>query len=182
MKQIVEFKRLSKVTIGFAAYIVVSAAFMLQVRNWLMSAFADPLVMASFKVFFALIFVLMLVFVSRKRLSLIRVCVVCIVFILGYLFAMWQPYFAEKTHVLTYGLLGYLAAKDLVDPQRILEYKNIALAVCFVALISALDEIFQGFLPYRVCDTRDFITNIISAALGISLLLGLHWENRETSL
>jgi VanZ family protein len=173
MNQTSQSQKLSKSTIGFGAYVVVSAAFMLQLRNWLIRAFGDPAVMACFRLFFILIFILVVLFVSRRYLSLFKTCVVSVVFILGYLLAMWQPYFSEKTHVLTYGLLGCLAAKDLIDPKRIFKYKNIMITVCFVALISALDEIFQGFLPYRFCDTRDFITNIISGALGISLLLGL---------
>jgi len=84
---------------------------------------------------------------------------------------MWQQFFSEKTHVLTYGLLGYLATNDLVDTRRKPQFKYIAETVIFVSLVSALDEIFQGILPYRFAELKDFITNIISGVFGIGLFL-----------
>ena len=166
-------KRLSKITIGLGAYIVISAAFMLQVNNWLFKVFGDLVVVTSFRLCFILIFLLTLIYAFRIRLGLFKIRAIVSIFVLGYLFSMWQPYFSEKTHVLTYGLLGYLAANDLIDTKRNLQFKYIAGAIIFVSFISASDEIFQGFLPYRVCEMRDFITNIISGTLGTALLFAL---------
>lgn len=101
------------------------------------------------------------------RLSIRGICAIACIFILGYLFSMWQEYFSEKTHVLTYGLLGYLAMRDLSGEGE--ELKRIAAAVIFVSFISAMDETFQRILPYRYGELKDFITNIISGALGITL-------------
>lgn len=162
-------KKLSKITIGFGAYIVISAAFMLQVRNWLFKVFGDFAVVTCFKSLFILLTTLTIVYAFKIRLSIFRLCATASIFVLGYLFSMWQPYFSEKTHVLTYGLLGYLAANDLIDAKRSLQFKYIAGAIIFVSFISASDEIFQRFLPYRFGEIRDFITNIISGALGITL-------------
>ena len=165
--------RLSKITIGLGAYIVVSAAFMLQVRNFLFKAFGGFIVVTAFKLIFVSIFILTIAYVFRKGLNLQKICAISAVFSLGYLFAMWQPFFSEKTHVLTYGLLGYLTANDLLDGGRSRRLKNLVSALLFVSLISALDEIFQGILPYRFCEVRDFLTNIISGILGISLFFVL---------
>ncbi len=173
-----EFKRLSKITIGFGAYIVVSAAFMLQVRDWLFKVFGDFAVVTCFKSLFILLAILTIVYAFKIRLSIFRLCATASIFVMGYLFSMWQPYFSEKTHVLTYGLLGYLAANDLIDTKRNLQFKYIAGAIIFVSFISASDEIFQGFLPYRVCEMRDFITNIISGVMGITLLFALRNKRR----
>lgn len=164
-----EFKRLSKITVGWGAYIVVSAAFMLQVRSWLFRVLGDFVVINCFRLCFVLIFIFTVIYAFRMRLSLFRVWAILFIFILGYLLVLWQPYFSEKAHVLTYGLLGYLTSKDLLDTKRKLQFKNIALALCFVSLVSALDEIFQGILPYRVGEIRDFTTNIMSSTLGIGL-------------
>jgi VanZ family protein len=168
-----EFKGLSKITIGLGAYIVVSAAFMLQVRNWLFKVFGDLVVVTSFRFCFILIFIFTFRYAFRIRLGLFKICATASIFILGYFFAMWQPFFSEKTHVLTYGLLGYLATNDLVDARSNPQFKYIAQALIFVSLVSALDEIFQGILPYRYAELRDFITNIISGFLGIALLFTL---------
>ncbi|MDI6605762.1 MAG: VanZ family protein [Candidatus Omnitrophota bacterium] len=166
-------KRLSKVTVALGVYIVISAAFMLQVRNFLFKALGDSVVVTGFKIFFILISILIIASALRRRLNLFKICVISAVFILGYLFALWQPFFSEKTHVLTYGLLGYLAAGDLAGSKRSWQFKNLILALLFVSLISALDEIFQGILSYRFCEARDFLTNIISGALGMNLFFSL---------
>jgi hypothetical protein len=165
-----EFKRLSRITVAVAIYIVISAAFMLQVRNWLFKFFGDFIMVNSFRLFFILIGLLAIRYAVRVRLSLFKIYTTAILFILAYLFALQQPYFSERTHVLTYGLLGYLTANDLIGKIRNWRFKNVILSLSFVSLISGLDEIFQGILPYRVCELRDFITNIISATLGIVLL------------
>jgi len=157
-----EFKRLSKITIGLGAYIVVSAAFMLQVRNWLFKVFGDFVVVTSFRLCFILIFLLILKHAFRIRLGLFKILTIASIFVLGYLFSMWQQFFSEKTHILTYGLLGYLATNDLIDTRNNRQFKYIAETVIFVSLVSALDEIFQGILPYRFAELKDFITNIIS--------------------
>lgn len=162
-------KKLSKTTLILGAYIVVSASFMLQVRNWLFRVLGDFVMLNCLRASFTLIFILTIIYAAKIHLSLFRFCLISFIFILGYLFSRWQPYFSEKTHVLTYGLLGYLAVRDLTDTKTKLRFENIALAVLFVSLISALDETFQCILPYRVAEARDFITNIISAILGISL-------------
>ena len=166
-------KRLSKITIGLGAYIVISSAFMLQVRNWLFKVFGDLVVATSFRLCFILIFLFTLIYAFRIRLGLFNICATASIFILGYFFAMWQPFFSEKTHVLTYGLLGYLATNDLVDARSNPQFKYIAETVIFVSLVSALDEIFQGILPYRFAELKDFITNIMSGVLGIALLFTL---------
>lgn len=164
-----KFKGLSKITVAWGAYIVVCAAFMLQVRSWLIGTFGDRVVFAAFKLCFILIFVLTLIYAFRKHPGLFRVCAVFCIFVLGYLLVLWQPYFSEKTHVLTYGLLGYLAAKDLIGKRGKLELKTVLLAISFVSLVSALDETFQAILPYRVGEIRDFLTNLMSGTLGIGL-------------
>jgi len=171
-------KKLSKITIGLGAYIVISAAFMLQVRNWLFKVFGDFVVVTSFRLGFISIFILTLIYAFRIRINLFKICAIVSIFVLGYLFSMWQQYFSEKTHVLTYGLLGYLATNDLVDTKSRLRFKYIALSIIFVSFISAADEIFQAFLPYRFCELKDFITNIISGALGTALFFALKIKSR----
>lgn len=146
---------------------------MLQVRNWLFSVLGSSVVVNCFRLSFVLIFVSTIIYALKVHLGIFKVLITFFIFVLGCLLAMWQPYFAEKTHVLTYGLLGYLSAKDLTQSKRTPALKSIILALSFVSLISASDEIFQRFLPYRVGEIRDFMTNVISGSLGIALLFTL---------
>lgn len=165
--------RLSKITLGLGIYIVISASFMLQVNNWLSSLLGKPFMKNSLNLSFLVLFVLSLAYTLRKKAGLLNICLVSFLFILAYLFSAWQPYFSEKTHVLTYGLLGYLAAKDLFGTNKKFLLKSMALALFFVSIISAIDELFQGILPYRVRDIRDFVTNTVGGMFGISLWLTL---------
>ncbi len=49
--------------------------------------------------------------------------------------------------------------------------KNACLALIFIALIGSLEEGFQKFLPWRVCDIRDIITDALSGGLGVILYI-----------
>ena len=72
----------------------------------------------------------------------------------------------KKVHVLEYGILGYLAFRDLSKRNKKI-FKDILLAFSFISLIGIMDETFQGFLPYRVREIRDVATNVVSGLLGI---------------
>lgn len=76
----------------------------------------------------------------------------------------------EKMHVLEYGILAWLAMRDLTEGKRNLT-KSGFLAFVFIFIVACLDEGFQKLLPWRVCDIRDVLTNAISGMLGISLFL-----------
>ena len=165
--------RLSRLTVGFGVYIVVSAAFMLQVNLWLTGMVGNPFLFRSFWAasLIALIAAVMRAF--RARLGAPRILAVVLVFALAYLLGTKQAYFEEKTHILMYGLLGFLAARDLIGAGIGAAVKALAAAAAFVILISTLDEGFQLILPYRFGEWNDFITNILGGLLGISLFLAL---------
>lgn len=163
--------KLSSAALFYALYIVISAAFLLQIRNWLFRIFGAAVVTNTFRGFFFLVAFLALFFAKRRGLALFKQGLILSLFILAYIFSQWQPYFSEKTHVLTYGLLGYLALRDLGGNCKKWHFKGILFAIAFVALVSAADELFQGILPYRYCEFRDFISNIISGSFGMALLL-----------
>lgn len=144
---------------------------MLQVRNLLFRILGDTIMKGSFKLIFVLLALFSTGYAVRKGLETARVLLIPVLFILAYMFSADQPYFSERTHVLTYGLLGLLAIKDLFILKKQILIKNLILAIGFTALISAMDELFQSFLPYRVGDFRDVITNIISSLFGLTLFL-----------
>jgi glycopeptide antibiotics resistance protein len=98
-----------------------------------------------------------------KRLVLI--CAICIG---GFIFALRQPYLSEKAHVLEFGLLGWLAMRDLTKQDKYL-LKDVLFAFIFAAIIGYLGEGIQKFLPWRVFEVRDIITNVLSGLLGVIL-------------
>ena len=153
---------------GLAAYIIISASFMLQVRLFLIETFGEQAVQIAFLCLFFLIFALYLVYIIYKRIPLYRAAAGIIIFGLAYLLISKQPFFAEKLHIPEYGLLGYLALRDLSRAGKQNGFIADALCVfCFVALVGSLDEVFQLLLPYRVFELRDILTNVLSGSLGI---------------
>lgn len=161
--------RLSGLTIVFGAYIVVSAAFMLQVNLWLTSKVGNPFLFRSFWVAALIALAAALVHGFRSRPGIKGIFAVLVIFALAYFLGTRQRYFEEKTHILMYGLLGYLAARDLISAGVIARLRGATAAGGFVILVSACDEVFQGILPYRFGEWGDFITNILGGFLGICL-------------
>jgi VanZ family protein len=158
-------KRLSNFTLAWGVYLVVSAAFMLQLRCWLFKIFGDFFIVNFLRLIFLLLSFFVLLYAWKREFGFLRLAGIFFLFGLAYFLSSVQPYFAEKTHLVSYGLLGYLAARDLLTIGK----KGIFFALIFLVLISGLDEIFQFFLPYRVAEVRDFLTNISSGSLGMGL-------------
>lgn len=165
---IIKIMKISKLTILVGVYIVASASFAQQ----LFTA-ADELFGRA-----ALINILGIVFLAtagsliykgaRSKIGPIRTTLLTATCIAAFSFAWKQPYMAEKTHILEYGLLAWLAMRDLVKIKTPI-IKNVLIAFVFTALVGVLDEGFQKLLPWRVCEIRDMITNAISGALGIAV-------------
>ena len=91
---------------------------------------------------------------------------------LGAILITFQKIFAEKTHFIMYGILGYLAMKDSYNYFSNIT-KSILLSILFTLAISTGDEIFQGILPYRVGSISDICINFIGGSLGISTFINL---------
>lgn len=161
--------KLSIVTVGFGSFIIISASFMNQAWRYLEEvAGRDNLVISCAALFLAFaIFVLADTIKSRR--GFLRYFALSVILSLVFLFAWQQPLFDERMHVLEYGLLGWLASRDL-GKYRV-SFPHIFFALLFLLFISVLDEAFQWFLPYRVCDIKDVAVNLVSGTFGIILFL-----------
>ena len=159
--------------VGWAAYIVVSASFILQVNLWLSAKLGSQFLAGVFWVFSLLVTLAAVAFAVMFRLGIVRVSAVIGVFALAYLLTTVQAHFAEKTHVISYGLLGLLAARDLTGASGAARLKGAAPVMAFVVFVSLADEIFQWALPYRYFEINDIMTNVVSGALGMGLFLAL---------
>lgn len=149
---------------------------MLQVNLWLTEKFGNPLLYRCFWIAAAVALTVSVVYAFAVRPGILKVFLVIVIFALAYLMGSRQEYFEEKTHILMYGILGYLTARDLTGYGRRINIVDIAISVGFVALISACDEIFQLVLPYRFGEIGDFATNLLSGMLGTALYLALNFR------
>lgn len=140
---------------------------MLQVRTALSRAIGDAALFRCFQLSFLALVVFTLYYAYQKSLTHSHILGVVLIFFAAWALAMNLPFFTEQTHVFTYGLLGYLAVRDLAKANAPLARRAWG-SVCLVALVSSADELLQGLLPYRFGDMRDFLTNILSGALGVA--------------
>lgn len=106
----------------------------------------------------------------KSGLSIKRLILIGALYAWGFIFAWRQPYLSEKAHVLEFGLVGWLAMRDLAGGSKHL-LKDILYALIFVAIIGYLGEGIQKFLPWRVFEVRDIITNVLSGILGVILFI-----------
>jgi len=165
---IIEIMKLSKLTILVGTYIVVSASFAQQLFTAADKLFNRPVLTNLLGVVFLVLASALIYKGVHLRIGVLRCLLLIAACIAAFSFAWKQPYMAEKTHILEYGLLAWLVMRDLVKIKTPI-IKSVLIAFVFTALVGVLDEGFQKLLPWRVCEIRDMITNAISGALGIAV-------------
>lgn len=106
----------------------------------------------------------------KSGFNLKKISFIGVICISGFIFAWRQPYLPEKAHVLEFGLLGWLAMRDLAKEGNY-ALKNILKAIVFISIMGYLEEGFQKLLPWRVFEIRDIATDVLSGMLGIILNL-----------
>ncbi|MCK9603041.1 MAG: VanZ family protein [Candidatus Omnitrophica bacterium] len=162
--------KLSKFSLFLGAYIIISAYFMNQVLNTWRITFGKNSIILSFILLSAWAMIATLYRSIKIKFNLIKIALICGICAAGFIFAWKQPYLSEKAHVLEYGLLGWLAMRDLAAHKTAIS-KSVLYTLIFVAIIALLDEGFQGLLPWRVYEARDIITNVLSGLLGTLLFI-----------
>lgn len=160
----------SKLIMAFGLGIVISASFMLQLRSLVVRTFGDETLVILYVLLCLLTITMYVLRLTRKKMRLSGIVLSVLIFWLAFLLMACQLYFAEKLHVLEFGLLGYLTLRDMFKATSQVS-KNIVVAGLFVIAIGLSDEGFQRILPYRVFEFRDIATNIVSGFLGLILYM-----------
>ena len=165
----------SPLTAGFCLFIIASATWMRQltdvIRVLLGSKTVDILIQFSV---FSMVISYML-FMLRVRRSTIKVFM-CIVLLGSMLWGMrYIKIPIEKIHLIEYGVLGWLSARDIRRFRK--RWWTVAFAYGFCLMVAIIDELFQKILPYRFFDFRDIVLNGIGAFSGICAW----WLNKKDS-
>jgi len=116
----------------------------------------------------AIAFVAALVYILNGRYSHRLLRISCMV-IAAFLYALFLKNLGkipiERIHLMEYGILAILAKK--ASENRLGNLGSYLFSAVLTAMIGVGDELIQKFLPDRVCDIRDMMTNAISGALGL---------------
>jgi len=160
---------LSKATIIFGLFIVISASFMKQVLDFFYASIGKQATVLALGVSFVVIFAVLFWRIMGLKTANYRKLLFLIVLALGLYFSWSLKIVAERIHILEYGLLGYLASQDLFKNK--FNFKSVLFIFITLAIFAFLDEGFQYFLPYRVYDLRDIVFNLAGGSWGIGLFL-----------
>ena len=124
---------------------------------------------------FVILFIIFLVvfyylfFINRKK-NFVSFVIIIISFLIAYLLIKKINISAERIHIVEYGVLPFL----IYTPLR---QKNWLLVYFWVFIIGfsvgAFDEIIQYFIPNRVFDVKDILTNTAGVFLGEIVLYNL---------
>jgi VanZ family protein len=86
---------------------------------------------------------------------------------------------ADKVaHVIMYGVLGWLAAVALQGARRV--FLAHAAALAGIAVLAALDELHQLFIPGRSADLADWLADMTGAVL-VLLISAMALRRRESA-
>lgn len=114
--------------------------------------------------------ILLIVYALRARPEM-RLLRTTLLLLIGAIYAVTLKFVVlfpvERLHLVIYGGLGVLAWRATSEKVRTLlrGWRMVA----FVAVVSYLDEAFQGIMAARYYDLRDFFMNILAGVLGAAV-------------
>lgn len=156
-------------TLAWAGYIIVSAAFMRQVFNWLESWARLDGVATLLWCVFTILGGAFFIFLSRSRTSPFKILLI-IAILGGGLYAVSRmELIVERWHIVQFSILGWLITRDNRRTES--PWERLLVAAIFGLLVASLEEIFQLYLPNRVADVRDIITGTAGTIGGSALAL-----------
>ena len=88
----------------------------------------------------------------------------------------------ERSHLIEYGVIAafiHEALEERASRGRFVPFRPV-LAVAVTALIGAVDEFIQHFIPNRVFDPVDIIFNTMAAVLAVATIAALGWAQKRT--
>jgi len=160
---------ISKNTIIWALFIIISASFMRQALNFLVKNLGWSGIKMMLGCLFLVGGVAAFFYLYKSRPSVMRIFLFLCILGAGFFYALRMEIIEEQLHLIKYGLLGWFTIKDIVKPVKI--PFRVLIAVLFCLSIGGIDEIFQIFLPWRVGDIRDVLLAGIGGMWGTTLFL-----------
>ncbi|MDP2940448.1 MAG: VanZ family protein [Candidatus Omnitrophota bacterium] len=161
--------RISKPTLFFGLFVVISASFTQQILFYFFETFGKRQTATTLGIFFVLIGVAVIIYIFKQKIANLKKLCFCWLFILGLVLSWRMPIVAERIHILEYGLLGWLTLKDA--SKKYFSPKTIPFSLSIILVFSLMDEGFQFILPNRIADWRDVFINLIGGCWGMGLFL-----------
>lgn len=160
---------LTKITIIFGVFIILSSSFVRQLMNFIKDTAGETFFVNLVGLCVAIAGLLFLFFLVRRTSNFYKISLF-ILLLIGGIVLVWQMKIPEeKIHILEFSILGWLASRDLNKAKK--SFMGIIFAFVFIAVVGAVDEAFQAVLPYRYFQWCDIAFNIAGGSWGIILYL-----------
>lgn len=88
----------------------------------------------------------------------------------------------ERSHLIEYGVIAafiHEALEERARQGRSVPFRSVV-AVLITALIGAVDEFIQLFIPNRYFDPVDIFFNTMAAVLAVAAIAALGWAQKRT--
>lgn len=161
--------KISKITMFWAIYIIISASFIRQVSIFLSQNLGRTGLNIMLGSLFLLGGAVAFFYLYRSRPTIWRIFPFLGVLAIGFFYASQIEIMEERLHLINFGLLGWLTIKDMGKLRKGLW--ELGLSLLFCLLVAVIDETFQWWLPYREGDIRDVLFAGIGSMWGMSLFL-----------
>ncbi len=163
----------SRTTYFYSLFVIISASFLREILALTIKLLGQKTIEYSFYLFCLTCIFFLITYLIKKKYALKKYILLFITFILSFILISSLEIFAEKVHVIIYGLLGFLAIKD-TKASLGGTLTPLIWAFCFTTLVNISDELFQAILPYRVGEVRDIFINTMCIILGFLYYAGLY--------
>lgn len=162
----------SKGTCLYGVLIIFSSSFTFQIYNFFEIILGKKALMMLIYLILLLAICTVFAYAVKTNPNITQFLFLLLSLLFASFLIIFLPFLGEKTHIISYGLLGYLSIKDTTSKKNNI-LKALFLAFTFTMVVNILDELFQGWLPYRVGEIRDVITNIFCSFAGFLFYFGL---------
>jgi ABC-type uncharacterized transport system involved in gliding motility auxiliary subunit len=169
--------KISSATLIWAAFIIISASFMRSVLNFLVKNMAMTGVSVLLWVVFAIGLAVIVFYLSKQKIKVWDQVLFSVIFVIGLIYASQMPIVEERWHIIQFGLLGWLIARDSEGITNGLG--RLVFSALFGLLVASLDETFQFYLPNRTADVRDIISGTVGSIWGAMLYLSCRKNIKE---
>jgi hypothetical protein len=162
--------RLSRLSIFFGIWLIISASFMRQVLEFFWSVVGTTYAMLYTKIIFMILGLIAMYFmILRKDIKIPKLAAIAALTVFAYIYIRNLTIVAEKIHVIEYAVFGWLVCRDLTKGGYL--SKGIVAACILCLLVGSIDEAFQAALPYRVFDWLDIRHNLFGGVEGVAICL-----------
>jgi len=165
-------KTISKITMLWAAYLIISPVVMRQVLNFIIKLLGKSGLAIILWVIFLSAGEGAAFFLYKSRPAIWRIFLFCGIFAVGLFYASQVKIIAERMHLINFGLLGWLIIKDISRFKK--GIMGIGLSLLFCLFVAIIEETLQLWIPYRVGDINDVLRAVMGGVWGISLFLPSH--------